>query len=266
MTETPRSSFIPKQTMATVPSRARRRRKYNVFGFIATVLLLGAIFLSVGVFLYRDVMVSQLEGEKEALREQRSLFNEADIANVRDLDAQLAAGMHLLDTHAAFSKVFDTLQLTTKESVQFTGIELERRPSNDVSVVIEGATEEFTAVALQATQFGRDPIMQNTIFTDITTADKSAEDLLAGNSDAAAEEDEPRVTFSVEGNIAGPLLQFEVATVEVYETDQYNEAAFEAADVLELPDEAVAETATPDTVVPSAASSTTDTVIDEELE
>ena len=66
MPNNPRSSFIPKQSSGMIPSAVRRRRKFNVFSFLASVFMLVSLALAGGVYLYKGYVESHLEREKLA--------------------------------------------------------------------------------------------------------------------------------------------------------------------------------------------------------
>lgn len=209
MAEVQRSSFIPRQAAGAVPSRVRRKRRFHVFGFIATALLLASVILAVGLLFYKDYVLASLESEKAALEQERTRFDESSIASVTELDRRIAAAYYLLDEHIAPSKIFDALELTTKERVQFTSFNFERRPSGEVTVTIGGSTPEFKTVALQALQFGRNPLMEDAVFTQLGTFRPEATILRDIDNQDQLFEQESRVNFSVIGLLSQEALAFE---------------------------------------------------------
>lgn len=164
------SYFIPKQTQGAVPARVKQKKKFHIFSFVATVMLLGAVILAGFTFFYEGYTEQQLEDQKNALAEARNRFNEADIASVQELDRRMRAATYLLDRHVALSRVFDALELTTKQSIQFTGLKYEQRPSSDGTLTITGGTESFRTVALQANSFAGATLFADAIFTDLGTS------------------------------------------------------------------------------------------------
>lgn len=207
MADSPRSSFIPKQATSAVSSRTNPRKRFNVFGLIATVLLLGALVLAGGTYFFKNYTLQQLEAEKVRLADARGKFNEADIVAVRELDRKLNAANFLLERHISPSKIFDTLELTTKTTVQFAGFSLQRLPSDDVSITLIGATEEFKSVALQKMQFGSDPIFSSSIFTELASNALVIDE--EGIQEASEEaQDIPGVSFNVTGTVAASRLRY----------------------------------------------------------
>lgn len=232
MAEVQRSSFIPRQAAGSVPSRVRRKRRFHVFGFIATAFLLASVILAVGLMFYKDYVAATLESEKKALEEERKRFNEGNIASVTELDRRIAAAYYVLDNHIAPSKIFDVLELTTKDRVQFTNFDFTRRPSGDVTLTIEGSTPEFKTVALQALQFGRDPLMKDSVFTQLGTYRPEATILRNIDNQDQLFEQETRVNFSVIGLLDEAQLAFVGESfLEEQEADETKEEGAEEVGV-----------------------------------
>jgi len=207
MAEVPRSSFIPKQATTAVSSRVRKKRHFNVLGLISSVVLLTSLVLAGGAYFYKDFALGRLAQEKTRLEEQRSLFVQSDMVSVRELDRRFRAAEYLLQNHISPSKIFDTLELNTKKSVQFTSLSFSRLPSQTVSVSITGATEEFKTVALQALQFGDNPLLKDAIFGGFTVVDDSS-----GDSELEGPDAPPLVNFKVTGSINSSQLFYDPAS------------------------------------------------------
>lgn len=175
MENTPRSSFIPKQASGAKVNVKRRKNRVNLFSLLATVILVGTVVLASGTFFYKDYITSRLEQQKNALAAERDRFNESDIASVRELDRRIKAAEYRLDRHLAASRIFDALELNTKRSVQFQSFALERRPSGDLTLLMNGVTREFKTVALQAEQLAGDDIFSASFFGGIANAIQEAE-------------------------------------------------------------------------------------------
>lgn len=168
-------------------------------------MLVGSLALAGGIYFYKNYLLSELAGQQQALKDERNKFNEADILSLQEFNRRVSAAELLLDNHISPSKVFDTLELTTKERIQFTDFELEQRPSQDVTLTIQGGTEEFKTVALQALQFDDDALMKDAIFTDISTLSPTVSDL---ENPVATPKEVSKVSFKVAGNISASLLLY----------------------------------------------------------
>lgn len=208
MAQVPRSSFIPKQVPGT-SSSVRRRRRFHVFRTVSIAIFLGSLVLTGGAFLYKDYTLSQLEEQKTALANERSRFNEDDIASVRAFDRRLRAAAFLLDNHVAPSKIFDALELSTLQRVQFIEFQFRQRPSQEVTMTVHGGTEEFKTVALQSLQFGDDPLLGKVAFTELGTTDTGVVTGEPGSPEETAQTNQHSVNFTVVGNLTASALMYE---------------------------------------------------------
>lgn len=167
MEQTPKTSFIPKQSMNTAPSQKRRHRSFNVLGFIAMVLFLGSLVLSVGVFFYKQYSDNKLTALKQELAESRSSFQQGDIESIRELEQRLQSAYFLMNQHLSVSSLLDALERRTLQNVQFTSFAYERRSSGNASVNLGGKSSRFNTVALQGTEFTSESAFESSLFSDI---------------------------------------------------------------------------------------------------
>lgn len=206
MADIPRSSFIPKQPSGAVPNRVKKKRRFHALSYSATVLLIASLALGGGTFFYKDYLRSDLESEKQALEAERTRFNQGDIASVQELDYKLSIARLLLDTHVSPSKIFDTLELATRERIQFTNFSFTQQPSQNVTLTISGGTEEFKTVALQALTFGDDALFKEADITNIGNATPSIEDV---TNNAGTADTEYSVNFTVQGSMAASAVMYD---------------------------------------------------------
>lgn len=215
MPNTPRSSFIPKQVTSTTPSRVQKRRVFSIVNIFATIFLAVSVALAGGVFFYKSYLGKDLENSKAALSAERGKFSEEDIAKVQNFDRQVRTAETLLSNHISPSIIFDALEKTTKESVQYTSFALERRPSGGVTVTLAGVTDEFAKVAFQSEEFMDDDILLNSELTQIALGSADGEGESAGTENKT-------VTFGIVSNILSDQLSFTVEDIDVgdMETDE----------------------------------------------
>lgn len=204
MVDIPRSSFIPKETSAAIPTRIKRRRTFHVFNFLASALLVVAILLAGGTYFYKYTLDNKLVSVKEQLREQTNLFSEERLAEVRAFDRQLRAAQYLLDKHLAPSKIFTALEKDTVDRIRFTSFLYEFNYPFDVLMDIQGATEEFKTVALQSNEFRRDTLFEKGIFTDLGTSDVSTPD-----DEPSTNDNDGKVNFTVKGPVLLEMLSYD---------------------------------------------------------
>ena len=203
MANAPRSSFIPKQvTTSAIPKKIRHTRVFSILGFISAALLLVSLLLSAGIFVLKDLEQRKLTERQDTLTAERGKFNEADIAEVRNFNARIELARTLLDAHVAPSKIFDTLEINTKQSVQYTSLEYVRRPSGDISLDLIGVTDDFAKVALQSMQYSEDFILKDMMVTEVGLS-------LGGIEEGQVSGGTKTVNFKIASNVDASKLLFE---------------------------------------------------------
>ena len=209
MADIPRSSFIPKQTSGAVPTRVKKKRRFHALSYSATVVLIVSLALGGGTYFYKDYLQSDLQSEKQALEAERNRFNQGDIASVQELDYKLSVAKLLLDTHISPSKIFDALELTTRESIQFTNFSFTQQPGQSVALTITGGTEEFKSVALQALTYGADALFSGADITSIGNTSPGIDDVTSGAGAGSGSAPEHSVNFTVQGTVAGDSIVYD---------------------------------------------------------
>jgi hypothetical protein len=207
MVDIPRSSFIPRETASAVPSRVKRRRTFHFFGFLATVIFVCSLALAAGVFFYEKTAEKALATEKFKLIEQKGKFDETRVNEVRAFDRKIRAASLLLDLHITPSKLFSTLEAETMARIQLTNFQLEYEPGYELIVSMQGGTEEFKTVALQALQFGKGTLLDQISFTEIGTSQTIAPS--AGATGATSGSNNNKVQFTVETVIPHAVLRYD---------------------------------------------------------
>ncbi len=194
MVDTPRSSFIPRETPGMTPDRVRRRHTFHVLGFIGSALLVGSILSAGLVFFLTSSAESDLEDAKRSLNEKKALFDSSRVAEMEEFDRRLKAAESLLKNHISPLHIFSALEDRTKEKVQFSTFALERTSATEILVSLEGTTEEFKTLALQEKGFGDDTILKNIVFKEVATK---------GDKAVAGDETENKrgIIFTLTGNV-----------------------------------------------------------------
>jgi len=208
MVDIPRSSFIPRETSGAVPGRVKRRKTFHIFGFLATVVLVGSLALAAGVFFYEKTATKALANVKIELGQQKDKFDEVRVGEVRAFDRKLRAASVLLDTHIAPSKLFATLETETMARIQLMKFDFEYDPGYDVNVTLEGGTEEFKTVALQSVRFEDGKLLDKGVFAEVGTAETISPDV-ANVVKTGANTVDHKVMFTVEAVIPHSAISFD---------------------------------------------------------
>jgi hypothetical protein len=200
MVDIPKTSFIPKQSMGSVPGRApQRRRHFNVFNFVGMIIFLCGMILAVGVFIYKDMAQRELDAKRTQLEQEKSSFSQGDILGLRALDRRILVAQTLLDQHLAPSVVFEMLEERTQTDVQFVEFSYTRRESGSVELVFDGKAMRFNTVGLQSQQLASAPELASVIFSDV---DIDVEDNV--NFTITSEADTSELAYSTIGTFDAP--------------------------------------------------------------
>ncbi len=229
MAESPRSSFIPRQSSTAIPAKMQRRRTFSVFNFLASVILIASLIAAGGAYFYKGVAEKKLVEAQLKLKAESEKFGIEKLNEVRDFNRQLLAVRYLLDHHIAPSKIFDALELDTLGSVQFMEFTLEYDPEvNDVLLTVLGGTEEFKTVALQALKFSEQPLLKDAFFTELGSKEVTSNEIgVSGTNDQFEHE----VNFTVAGKVPSELLVYGGTEA----TQAVTEGVMEAETVEEVP-------------------------------
>ncbi len=201
----PRSSFIPKETVGAIPTQVRRRHTVHVFGLLGTLLFSIAIIGSLGIFFYNDYLTKSLEQAKQDLSDLSTKDSEEKIEQIAEYDRKLKVARDLLDRHIAPTKIFEELELSTKNTVQYTSFSLEHDPGFKVLVSLGGVTKDFASVALQKMQFGEDALFSEYVVQDIAVTNVTTES--GGGEEIGISEE--KIAFSVTGLFSPDFVRYE---------------------------------------------------------
>ena len=206
MDPVPQSSFIPRQAgnMVAEPPRKRRGR-FNVLSFFAMIFFFGSIILAMGVWFLERNQEHTLTAKKDELAGKRSEFKQDSIDSIRELDTRIRTAEYLMDSHMSPSRLFDVLERTTQEHIQYTTFDLNRRPSGSVSVSMIGIAPHFNTVSRQAQRYA-DEVKENrfarVIFSNLN---KPAPDHVSFKVDMDIAKDQ--ISYNAPDNSVSDIIQ-----------------------------------------------------------
>ncbi|NQV92929.1 hypothetical protein HQ403_00335 [Candidatus Kaiserbacteria bacterium] len=164
-----RTSFIPKKTLATAASLQKKSGggSLGIIMLLTLIVALGAVALSVGTFLYYQILEVNITRKSETLERARSAFEPALIQELVRIDSRTQAATAILNKHIMPSLLFESLEELTLKSVQFEDFSLTRVSDDKISIAMRGVAENFRGVALQADIFGKSKIVREPIFSNL---------------------------------------------------------------------------------------------------
>lgn len=157
------TSFIPKKSPT---SNRPVKKSLDLIFLITFVIFLLTVFFAMGVFMYQTFLTKGIEESKLMLEREKSNFDVDSIQQLIRLDDRLAIAETLLEDHLDLTGIFEILQADTLKAVQFKNFEFEVK-TDGINILMDGVTDDYATVALQADIFGNNPLIKNTIFGDL---------------------------------------------------------------------------------------------------
>ena len=167
------TSFIPKRALAE--DRTERPQSVNVFLFFGTILLLGSIAGAIFVFIYKNSLTTQVAQMSDNLKKSEAAFQSDFIQELQRTDLRLNAADEVLMNHVAVSPIFNELQSSTLKSIQYTKFAYSLAGEGtgaQVNVQMSGIGQSYSSIALEAIELGKNPYIQNPIFSNLAPNDQ----------------------------------------------------------------------------------------------
>jgi hypothetical protein len=136
----PENSFIPETNSLRSrpdddsynPQSIRETRSGgSLFVWFSLGLLVVAMLVSAGLFIYKQSVKSNLAGKQNQLKQARSGFDAALIDELDSLAARIDTTKELLNQHVAFTAIFPIIERATLTSVTFNSMKVEYDRSED---------------------------------------------------------------------------------------------------------------------------------------
>jgi hypothetical protein len=161
------SSFIPKGPIAASPLGAQYAKpKATLFGFIATLVFVLTLILSVGVFAYDRYLLSSIGTMGDQLTSARATMQPDTINELVTADKRLQGTRLLLAQHTALSPFFDFLESATLKNVRYTEF-LYTADSGGYEVSMQGQARSYQDVASQSDAFNRSGVFRDPVFSNL---------------------------------------------------------------------------------------------------
>ncbi len=157
-------SFIPKKNST---SNRPVKKSLNLVFLATLIVFLLMLFSATGVFLYKGFLKGKIEDSKIMLEREKDNFDIGSIKQLIRLDDRLLVSETLLKKHIDLTGLFQTLQENTLKTVQFKNFKFKVGDDGGMDVLMDGITNDYETVALQADIFGADPFFKNTIFSNL---------------------------------------------------------------------------------------------------
>jgi hypothetical protein len=168
----PNTSFIPKQGPVRRKHQTVSRTVY-LLSAVSYVVFAAATVASIGAFLYKKHIESQLTESITLLREEIQSFDEDKMNEVRTFNIKLAQVRDRLDNSASIESLFDTLEAATAQSVSLSVLELDRFGDTNMVMKVKAETDSFDSSQFQRGIFEGDDVTKSVTVEDLVIVERS---------------------------------------------------------------------------------------------
>lgn len=163
-----RTSFIPKKTLATVTNLKKGSSSpLGIVTLITIIIALGTVVLSIGAFLYQQILDVSIARKTDTLERARAAFEPTLIEELIRVDSRIKSAETILGQHITPSILFESLEKITLKSVQFQDFNFTRTGDDRISISMKGVAKDFRGIALQADIFGKSKLIKDPIFSNL---------------------------------------------------------------------------------------------------
>lgn len=154
------SSFIPQRpTRGKVAPKSFR--KVYILSYVSYLLFFSVLLAVGGIFFYKLTLQSQLSQLQQELVSKQQSFNQADLDRIKNLDDRIDAAAKLVDNHASLIAIFNALEKTVADPVQFASFNYNRAENIDSpELTISARADQFDEIIFQ------EQILKNNAITD----------------------------------------------------------------------------------------------------
>ena len=158
------TSFVPRPSSAAV---RRRSDLTGAFAFLGYGVLAIVIALSIGAFIYSQILSTERTSKDQELQKQIAAIDPATVSKFVHLRDRLAQGLVLLNQHIATTGFWNDLIGIMPSTVQFTALHILRDQTGTVTVQGTGVAKSFNALAATSDAFAKDGRIKDAIFSSI---------------------------------------------------------------------------------------------------
>lgn len=166
------TSFIPKKPIVDTPAPAEFHKKgtKNIFDILATVAFMITLLASGGLFVYKNVLISQIAQADKDVNAARSAFDTTKIQDLLDANSRIMATKNLLEKHIAVSELLLLLQSLTVKKMRFSKFIYDNK-NGSPTLSLDSEVQSYNALAQQSDIFSKSEFIKNQQFSNFNLSD-----------------------------------------------------------------------------------------------
>lgn len=165
------TSFIPKKAVEGDSSRGVRAvDDTNIFTLAGTLVFLSTVLLFGGLFLYKNLLLKQLEQKGNEVIAAKSAIEPDKIREILDANSRITASVDLLNNHLVTSKLLSLLGELAVKNLQFNDLKYENK-ANGPTILINGEVKTYNSLAFQNETLSKNELLKKPVFSEINLLD-----------------------------------------------------------------------------------------------
>lgn len=210
------TSFIPQRpTQGKIKNRGVR--KIYVLTYVSYVMFFGALMVAGATLFYTYVLEAQLQRQKDLLVAERAKFSQSEMASIQELDRRIDTAKQRMDAHISVPSIFQGLENSAVESLDFIGFTYKRLNDDAPLVSIKGSASMFNSVLFQREVLSRNPILAGAVFTEAELSlDKKSDEEFSKSSESTTK---TNITFIIDAEVDPELVPYTPRVIESLDTD-----------------------------------------------
>lgn len=158
------TSFVPRPQTASV----RRRSNFTgAFAFLGYGVLSVIIALSIGAFIYSQILTTEQANKDRELQKQIAAIDPSTVTKFVRLRDRLSYSLTLLNKHVALSGFWHDLVSIAPATVRFKTMHISQDATGLIKLEATGAAKSFNALAATSDAFAKDGRIKDAVFSAI---------------------------------------------------------------------------------------------------
>ncbi len=177
------TSFIPKKPVDSGIKMVGAKGPISIFSIFTTVLVVGTVVASAGLFFYQQMIQSQITDVEKNIVSARGAFQPDTIKQLITVSSQITFTEKLLNSHILINQIFNLLQNLTVRKIAFNDFTYTNK-NGSPSIVMNGESQSYNALLDQSNIFAQSGLVQNSQFSNFSlSSDGNVSFKLSANID-----------------------------------------------------------------------------------
>lgn len=169
MSEIISSSFIPKKEFVK-KVKTKKSFQINIFFLISLIIFLSVITGAIGVYLWRQNLITSNEQLKQNFAAHADQFGIETIKDFAVIAGRIQNARTLLNNHHNILPIFTFLENNTLADIYFTNLVIKESDDGADIIIVnaKGVAPDLPDLSLQSDAYAKNPNIDNLVMSNIT--------------------------------------------------------------------------------------------------